>query len=140
MVKGSNNGFTLIEVMITVAIVAILAAIALPSYRQFVIKAARTEAQAELLQLVNVQEKIYLNSNSYAFSVTGAYTGTSSGGLGLGSGKISDGRYNVTLTNTVASQTFTLVATPVAGSTQANDGILSITETGVKLWGTQPWK
>jgi type IV pilus assembly protein PilE len=140
MARCFKNGFTLIEVMITVAIVAILAAIALPSYRQYIITASRTQAQTELLQLVNVQEKIYLNSNSYAFNVTAAYTGNSSGGLGLSSGKISDNRYTVTLTNTAASQTFTLVATPVVASTQANDGVLSITETGVKLWGTQPWK
>lgn len=140
MSANSKNGFTLIEVMITVAIVAILAAVAMPSYQQYIIRAARTQAQSELLQLVNVQEKIYLNSNNYAFSVTGAYNGNSTGGLGLSSGKVGDSRYDVTLTNTVASQTFTLVATPVAGSTQANDGTLSVTETGVKLWGTNPWK
>jgi type IV pilus assembly protein PilE len=138
--KNSKNGFTLIEVMITVAIVAILAAVALPSYRQYIVRAARTQAQTELLQLVNVQEKIYLNSNNYAFNVTSAYTGNSTGGLGLSSGKVSDNRYTVTLVNTVASQTYTLVATPVAGSTQQNDGNLSVTESGVKLWGTEPWK
>jgi type IV pilus assembly protein PilE len=140
MNKKSYNGFTLVEAMITVAIVTILAAVALPSYQQYIVRAARTQAQSELLQLVNVQEKIYLNSNSYAFNVTSAYTGNSAGGLGLSSGKIGDKRYDVTLVNTVASQTYTLVATPVSGSTQQNDGALSVTESGVKLWGTEAWK
>ena len=140
MAKNFENGFTLIEIMVTVAIVAILAAVALPSYRQYIIRAARTQAQTELMQLVDVQEKIYLNSNSYAFNVTGGYTGNSSGGLGLSTGKISSNRYDVTLVNTVLSQTFTLVATPVTGSTQQNDGNLSVTESGVKLWGTENWK
>ena len=140
MKATTKNGFTLIELMITVAIVAILAAVALPSYQQYIIRAARTQAQSELLQLVNLQEKIYLNSNNYAFSVTGAYTGNSSGGLGLTNGKISNDKYSVTLLNTAASQTYTLVATPVATGSQKNDGTLSVTESGVKLWGTENWK
>ena len=45
------KGFTLVELMITVAIVAILAAIAIPSYNQYVLRANRAEAQGELMQL-----------------------------------------------------------------------------------------
>jgi type IV pilus assembly protein PilE len=134
-----QNGFTLIEVMITVAIVGILAAVALPSYRQYIVRAARTEAQSELLQLATLQEKIYLNSNAYTFRVTNAYNGTSAGGLGVTSGKTKDARYDITLANTVVSQTFTLVATPVTGKSQEGDGNLSITESGIKLWGTATW-
>ncbi len=139
MNKNLSRGFTLIELMIVVAIVAVLAAVALPSYRQYVVRSARTQAQSELMQMATLQEKIYLNSNSYAFSVTAAYNGTSAGGLGVASGNTSDGRYALTLSNTAASQTYTLVATPVATLSQSNDGNLSITESGVKLWGTASW-
>jgi type IV pilus assembly protein PilE len=139
MNNKNQNGFTLIEMMITVAIVGILAAVAIPSYRQHIVRAARTEAQSELLQLVTLQEKIYLNSNAYTFRVTNAYDGTSAGGLGVTSGKTKDNRYNVTLANTAVSQTFTLVATPITGTTQAGDGNLSVTESGIKLWGTATW-
>jgi type IV pilus assembly protein PilE len=135
----NSGGFTLIELMIVVAIVGVLASIALPSYRNYVIRAARTEAQAELLQLASMQEKIYLNSNSYTANVTLAYNGLAAGGLGRTSGATNDGRYTLALVVGGGAQTFLLTATPVAGSSQAGDGNLSISETGQKLWGTASW-
>ena len=140
--------------MIVVAIVGLLAAVALPSYRSYIIRAARIEAQTELLELASLQEKIFLNSNGYSSSVTAAYTGQSGGGLGRTSGKTKDGRYGLTLNidgdtalancTTVANmatgaQTFLLVATPVAGTAQAGDGALCVSENGQRIWGTASW-
>ena len=124
------RGFTLSEMMIVVVIVGILAAVALPSYRNHIIRATRVQAQTELLELAGLQEKIFLNSNSYAFSVTAAYNGTVAGGLGRTSGQTNDGRYNLSLDITVPSQTFVLTATPAAGGTQVGDGNISISESG----------
>jgi type IV pilus assembly protein PilE len=140
-------GFTLIEMMVVVAIVGILAAVALPSYQSHVIKAARVGAQSELLELAGLQEKIFLNSNNYALSVTTAYNGTDAGGLGRTSGKTNDGRYDLVLVNgcttlvalTAPAQTFVLVAKPVAGGSQVGDGNICISESGQRLWGTAPW-
>jgi type IV pilus assembly protein PilE len=136
----NSRGVTLIELMIVVVIVGILAAIALPSYRNHVVKSARTQAQAELLQLASLQEKIYLNSNSYTANVTTAYTGAAAGGLGRTSGTTNDGKYSLALSGLgTGAQTFLLTATPVAGKSQVGDGNLTISETGQKLWGTANW-
>lgn len=138
MNQMNEEGFTLIELMITVAIVAMLAAVAIPSYQSYVIKASRQSAQTELLQLAGLQEKIYLNSSTYATSVTDAYNGNSTGGLGRASGKTNDGKYDLAFT-ALPAQTFTLAATPVATSAQAGDGVISISETGLRLWKGKAW-
>jgi type IV pilus assembly protein PilE len=139
-VKRLNaQGFTLIEMMIVVVIVAILAAIALPSYEEHVVRSARVQAQAELLELSSLQEKIFLNSNAYCASVTAAYNATSAGGLGRTSGKTNDGRYDLSLDITTPSQTYVLTATPLSSSSQADDGIISISESGQRIWGTTTW-
>jgi type IV pilus assembly protein PilE len=137
----TQNGFTLIELMITVVIIGILAAIAVPSYSAYVIRSSRAAAQTQLLAMAALQEKIYLNSNSYAYSVTNPYNGTSgaSNGLGKTSGKSDDNKYTFSLDITSASQTYTLTATPVTGTAQANDGNLSIDQAGRRLWGTVAW-
>lgn len=126
------NGFSLIELMIAVVVVGILAAVAMPSYRNYVMRAARAAAQTELLEMAGLQEKIYLNSNAYTASVTAAYNSTSAGGLGKTGGQTSDGKYAFGLAGT--GQTFTLTATPVAGSAQAGDGCITIQENGLRQW------
>ncbi len=139
MKRFDAKGFTLIELMIVVVIVAILAAVALPSYQAHVVRAARVQAQTELLELASLQEKIFLNSNNYSPSVTAAYNGTSVGGLGRTSGQTNDGRYTLALNINTPSQTFVLTATPVAGLSQAGDGNISISESGRRLWGAASW-
>lgn len=73
----SLSGFTLIELMVTVAIMAILAAVAYPSYQESVRKAKRTEGRAALMQLMQQQERIYSQQNTYvAFSSTSSNNST----------------------------------------------------------------
>ncbi len=132
-----HRGFTLVELVIAMAIVAILVRIALPSYQAYIVRSSRQSAQSELIALANAQEKIYLNSSAYSSSVTGAYTGQSTGGLGVTTGKSRDDRY--TFSVAAAATTFTLTATPVAGTPQAGDGNLTITETGARTWGSKTW-
>ena len=132
-----RRGFTLIELMIAVALVAILAAVALPSYREYIKRSSRGAAQSELVELAAVQEKIFLNSNAYASSVTTAYSGSSTGGLGATTGRSRDSRYS--FSTTVNGASFTLIATPVSGSTQTGDGNLSIDAQGQRTWGSKTW-
>ena len=74
-----QQGFTLIELMIVVAIVAILAAIALPSYSQYVTKSNRADAKVALMKYAQMQESYFVQNMSYAKSLK-----SETGGLGLG--------------------------------------------------------
>ena len=136
--RRARNGFTLIELMITLVVIGILAAVAYPSYTQYTVRGSRQAAQGELVQLANLQEKIYLNSNTYAVSVTAAYNGTSAGGLGKTSDLTEDGKYTITVSpSDTPGQVFTLSATPVSTGPQANDGAITLSSTGAKTWGSK---
>jgi type IV pilus assembly protein PilE len=137
--RTDTRGFTLIELMVAVAIVAILATIALPSYRNYMVRSSRAAAQAELMDLASLQEKIFLNSNAYTGNVTAGYTGNATGGLGKTSGTTKDGYYTITASVGTGSTTYTLTAAPIAGGRQDGDGSLSITESGKRTWGTGSW-
>ena len=116
------RGFTLIEVMIAIAMVAILAAIAYPSYSQYLKTSRRTEATATLTKIANLEERYYLDNNSYGgltdLSLTSPYNTENS-------------YYQITIN--VTSSTFTLTAT--AQNAQAADtecGSLTLDQDGTK--------
>jgi type IV pilus assembly protein PilE len=120
----SDSGFTLIELMIVVAIIAIISAIAFPSYQDSVRKSRRADAKAGLLELAQFMERTYTLNNTYVgaalpFVQTPKDTGT----------KFYDIAVNIPSANA-----FTLSATPIAGTPQAADkcGVLSLANTGVK--------
>jgi type IV pilus assembly protein PilE len=140
MNSSRSRGFTLIELMIVVAVVGILVVIAFPSYTRYVTRASREAAKGELLQLSNLQEKIYLNSSSYATSITTAYNGRSDGGLGKTSGRTDDNKYALSITPTAGpTQTYTITATPVAATSQAGDGDIAMSSDGTRTWGSTAW-
>ncbi len=129
-----QRGFTLLEVMIAVAIVAIVAAFAYPNYVQYLVRGSRSAAQTELQELSGMQEKIYLNSNAYTSSLATPYDGTATGGLGKSTSATADGRYTLALS--VVGQSYTITATPASGTPQANDGSFSIGSDGSKSCGS----
>lgn len=66
----NNLGFSLIELLIAVAIVGILAGVAYPSYTDFVMRSNRAEAQRELMRLANLQEQVFVDTRTYTADMT----------------------------------------------------------------------
>ncbi|EGG95516.1 Type IV pilus biogenesis protein PilE [gamma proteobacterium IMCC1989] len=104
MRKFLNKGFTLVELMIVVAIIGILATIAYPSYLDHVNTSRRAEAISALVSVASNQERFYTINGNYASSVTANI------GLGL-SGQSETGLYTLTV-NADAVTTYTLTAAP----------------------------
>ena len=72
MNRSQSKGFTLIELMVVVLVAGILAVIAVPSYRAFLLRSHRVEATAALLKLSAAQEQFYLQNNTYTTALEDA--------------------------------------------------------------------
>jgi type IV pilus assembly protein PilE len=134
MKKNNNSGFTLVELMVVIAILAVLVTVTLPTYQNSVRKAARTAAKGVLFDVVSRQEQYFMNNKSY--SATLADLGLPASYAVNKSSKIvgttsTDRAYTITLANTSATA-FDAVATAQLG--QASDGCGNYT---LKSDGTQ---
>jgi type IV pilus assembly protein PilE len=124
-----NSGLTLIELMVTVSIVAILAGIAYPSYQQYVIRANRVEAQQFMLDIANREEEFLLNNRQYGSCCAPA---TTPNDLNLTVPSHLQRHYMVTVAVAASPLAFTITAAPKSGAMQAKDGTLGYTSQGVK--------
>lgn len=121
--RKTDSGFSLVELMIVVAIVCILAAFALPSYRQHVIRSQRTDATSALLRIAANQEKFYIQNNRYGTFAE------------IGSPETENGWYTLAVSDADAA-TFTATATVADGSGQEDDphcAVFTINAAGQKL-------
>ncbi|MGE5450644.1 MAG: type IV pilin protein [Acidobacteriota bacterium] len=130
-----SRGFTLIELMITVAIVAILAAVAYPSYTEHVAKGRRADARARMMAAQQWMERYY--SERYRYTSTGETTRNTDFDAQTSfvtSPPASEGATMYTLGVTVAGTTYTLTATRQTGSAMAHDpcGDLTLTQDGTR--------
>ena len=128
-----QRGFTLIELMITVAVIAILAAIAYPSYQDSIRKSRRTDAKNALTQAAANMERYYTEKNTYAVAgICGTTPAICPGSCSAGFCTSTEGNYTITLAPAPTAIAFTILATPVPGGTQVLDGKLSIDQNNVK--------
>lgn len=126
-----NKGFSLVELMIVVAILGILYAVALPAYSDFIQDGRRADVQQTLLQEVAVLERFYTRQGGYP----GVYSVDSTEFYSF---SYSPSSSSAAENDNYDSTTFTLTATPVAGSSQADDpcGALTIDYKGDKTNST----
>ena len=137
--KHASFGFTLIELMITVAIVTILATIAVTSYSSQIKKSRRTEAKSALLDLAGREERLFSTTNAY--SDKQAFLGyAASGTAQMTNVSFGNGYYKLTAVvpdpgQPAGTPSYLLTAAPVAGTSQANDaacGSFSVNQLGVQ--------
>ncbi|MDS1310564.1 type IV pilin protein [Marinobacter xiaoshiensis] len=119
-------GFTLIELMIVVAIIGIIAAIAYPSYTENVRQARRAVAQADLMELAQWMERQYAGDFSYLVGgnqPVPPFTRSPRNGTAF---------YNLSFTVAVTQNTFALRAVPTGAQSNDRCGTMGLTQTGAK--------
>ncbi len=124
MISSPEKGFTLIEIMIAIAIVGITLAIAIPSYNSHIQKTRRVEATTALVDLAAKLERYHTTNNTYV--------GATIPGLGVES-PTPNGNYALSILSQTPN-TYTIRATRVVTTAQANDacGDFTLTNTGAE--------
>ena len=130
MTPLKQRGFTLIELMITVAVIGILAAIALPSYQGYVVRSNRSVAQAFMVNVANREEQYLLDARAYGVVTSDAeFTSV----LNLAVPPEVSKYYAVTVANGAGgARTYVVSAVPKAGTMQASDVTLTLDNLGGK--------
>ena len=121
-------GFTLMELMIVVAIIGILAAIAYPNYQRYIIKSKRTDMMSEMHNIAAQIESRKL--------AQGTYSNTLITGLGGDFPRQGTALYTITFTPNPLTSEWSIIATPKTGSQMVNDGILSLNHQNNKCRGS----
>ena len=116
---NTHKGFTLIELVVTMLIAAILAAVAIPAYSNYVRKAHRTDAKNALLDMASLEERFFSTNNYYTANFTDLGYGTNGTSIIVGSGYYSVAQPVIvpasapTTTSPGTPATYTIVATAI---------------------------
>lgn len=124
-IQKYKRGFTLIELMITVAIVGILAAIAYPSYQQYVLRASRAEAKAILMESAQFMERYFTTNNTYVGATLWSAVAPKNANA-------SSKKYDISFTDDPTASAYTLQAEPAGNQDNDTCGTLTLSSTGAQ--------
>lgn len=125
-----HRGMTLIELLIVVVVISVLLSIAVPSYRQYVLRSHRVEAKSALLNLAAAQEKFYLQNDTYATNAQ--LDDAPPDGLGLAA-TTENGWYTITIADGANATGFSATAEAKGAQEKDDDcATLTINQLGVK--------
>ncbi|MDP4917523.1 MAG: prepilin-type N-terminal cleavage/methylation domain-containing protein [Haliea sp.] len=142
MIRTSNSltvpehGFTLVELMIVMAILAIIITVALPSYQQHVTRANRADAQATLLAFGQAMERHFSQGYTYTDATLGNAATPAAPAPDVFPSRApidGDALYELTIEG-ATEDSYVLQAKPIAGSRQSGDGFLRLNHLGQKSW------
>ncbi|MES2412334.1 MAG: type IV pilin protein [Pseudomonadota bacterium] len=128
-----NRGFTLIELMIVVAVIGILAGVALPAYQESVAKSRRAEARGQLLEVSQFMQRFYSQNDSYAQDRAGTAVAVPTALATVPKTAASgSGNYAISFSGTPTVGAYTVTAAPRAGGSMASDkcGSFLLDQTG----------
>lgn len=131
--RRDSRGFSLLELMIVVAIVGVLAGVAVPSYQEYNKKANRSAAQQIMLNIVQREEQYLLDARAYTTALDGTGLNITQDRWTCSAASCVNAFYTVNVAVTAGTPpSYTVTGVPTAGTYQVSDGTLTLTSAGAR--------